>query len=76
MLDQAVEHPRRVQVDIEIDGIELKSPASNFRGARRVAFVQRWWVMVSPTGQRFCVVRPQLDLEEHAPVAKRAGPSC
>jgi hypothetical protein len=25
-------------------------------GARRVAFVQRWWVMEAPTGQRFCVV--------------------
>jgi hypothetical protein len=28
-------------------------------GARRVAFVKRWWVMEAPTGQRFCVVNPQ-----------------
>ena len=28
-------------------------------GAKRVQFVKRWWVMEAPTGQRFCVVRPQ-----------------
>nr|MBA3564798.1 VOC family protein [Gammaproteobacteria bacterium] len=28
-------------------------------GAKRVGQVRRWWVMEAPTGQRFCVVRPQ-----------------
>jgi hypothetical protein len=28
-------------------------------GAKRVAHVKHWWVMEAPTGQRFCVVRPQ-----------------
>jgi Glyoxalase-like domain len=28
-------------------------------GATRVAFIKPWWVMEAPTGQRFCVVRPQ-----------------
>ncbi len=26
-------------------------------GAKKIAFVKRWWVMEAPTGQRFCVVR-------------------
>ena len=38
-------------------------------GARRVAQVKRWWVMEAPTGQRFCVVRPQRpDFAAHANV--------
>ena len=28
-------------------------------GAKRVAQVRTWWVMEAPSGQRFCVVRPQ-----------------
>ena len=27
----------------------------------RVAQVKTWWVMEAPTGQRFCVIRPQRD---------------
>ena len=27
--------------------------------AKRVVEFPRWWVMEAPTGQRFCVVRPQ-----------------
>ena len=28
-------------------------------GAKRVAQIKTWWVMEAPTGQRFCVIRPQ-----------------
>jgi hypothetical protein len=28
-------------------------------GAPRLAQVKSWWIMEAPTGQRFCVVRPQ-----------------
>ena len=28
-------------------------------GARKISFHKRWWIMEAPTGQRFCVVRPQ-----------------
>jgi predicted enzyme related to lactoylglutathione lyase len=59
VLVQSVPHPSRVHVDIETDDIEAEVRRLEALGARRVAHVKRWWVMESPTGQRFCVVRPQ-----------------
>jgi predicted enzyme related to lactoylglutathione lyase len=59
MLVQAVSHPSRVHIDIETDDVEAEVLRLERLGARRVQFVKRWWVMESPTGQRFCVVRPQ-----------------
>ncbi|HEY0824393.1 MAG TPA: VOC family protein [Ramlibacter sp.] len=56
---QAVAHPSRVHIDIETDDIEAEVRRLEQLGARRVQFVKRWWVMEAPTGQRFCVVRPQ-----------------
>jgi predicted enzyme related to lactoylglutathione lyase len=59
ILVQAVTHPPRVHIDIETDDIEAEVRRLEALGARRVQFVKRWWVMEAPTGQRFCVVRPQ-----------------
>lgn len=59
MLVQQVEHASRVHLDIETDDIEAEVRRLERLGARRVAHVKRWWVMQAPTGQRFCVVRPQ-----------------
>jgi hypothetical protein len=59
VLVQAVTHPSRVHIDIETDDIEAEVARLEKLGARRVQFVKRWWVMEAPTGQRFCVVRPQ-----------------
>ena len=59
MLVQAVSHPSRVHIDIETDDLEAEVKRLEALGARRVQFVRRWWVMEAPTGQRFCVVRPQ-----------------
>jgi hypothetical protein len=59
LLIQAVERPSRVHVDIETDDIEAEVRRLEGLGARRVAQVKRWWEMEAPTGQRFCVVRPQ-----------------
>lgn len=56
---QQVEHPSRVHVDIETDNIEAEVARLETLGARRVEKFERWWVMEAPTGQRFCVVRPQ-----------------
>jgi hypothetical protein len=56
---QAVEHPSRVHLDIETDDLEAEVARLEALGARRVGFVERWWVMEAPTGQRFCVVRFQ-----------------
>ena len=59
ILVQAVSHPSRVHLDIETDDIDAEVARLEQLVARRVAWVKRWWVMEAPTGQRFCVVRPQ-----------------
>ncbi len=54
---QKVDHPSRVHLDIEADDIDAEASRLEALGARRIAFVKRWWLMEAPTGQRFCVVR-------------------
>ncbi len=67
LLLQKVDHPGRIHLDIETDDIEAEVKRLEALGAKRVEFIKRWWVMEAPTGQRFCVVRPQRGpLESHA----------
>ena len=67
ILVQAVGHESRVHLDIETDDVEAEVKRLERLGATRVAKVKTWWVMQAPTGQRFCVVRPQrADFEENA----------
>ena len=69
VLVQAVAHPSRVHVDIETDDIPAEVARLEKLGAKRVANVKTWVVMEAPTGQRFCVVRPQRsDFEQSAQV--------
>ena len=69
VLVQAVSHPSHVHIDIETDDIEAEIARVEALGARRVAQVKTWWVMEAPTGQRFCIVRPQrADFERSATV--------
>ena len=56
---QAVEHDSRVHLDIEADDVEAEVRRLEKLGAKRVNEVHTWVVMEAPTGQRFCVVRPQ-----------------
>ena len=56
---QQVTHPSRVHLDIETDDIEAEVRRLERLGARRIGTVKTWCVMEAPTGQRFCVVRPQ-----------------
>ena len=56
---QQVTHPSRVHLDIETDDIEAEATRLEQLGARRIGKVKTWIVMEAPTGQRFCVVRPQ-----------------
>lgn len=56
---QKVGHPSRVHLDIETDDIEAEVKRLEGLGAKRIGWVRRWVVMEAPTGQRFCVVRPQ-----------------
>jgi predicted enzyme related to lactoylglutathione lyase len=59
ILVQRVDHDSRIHLDIEADDLEAEATRLEALGARRVAFVKRWWVMEAPTGQRFCIVNPQ-----------------
>ena len=59
LLVQKVEHDSRIHVDIEADDLEAEARRLEALGARRIAFVKRWFVMEAPTGQRFCIVNPQ-----------------
>jgi predicted enzyme related to lactoylglutathione lyase len=56
---QKVSHPSRVHLDIESDDIEAEARRLEKLGARRIGPTKTWIVMEAPTGQRFCVVRPQ-----------------
>jgi predicted enzyme related to lactoylglutathione lyase len=56
---QAVAHESRVHLDIESDDIEAEARRLEALGAKRVAKVHTWVVMQAPTGQKFCIVRPQ-----------------
>lgn len=58
---QRVDHESRVHLDIETDDIEAEVRRLEALGAKRVDKGLRWWVLEAPTGQRFCVVRPQRD---------------
>lgn len=53
---QKVSHPSRVHLDIEADDVDAEAERLEKLGAKKIAFVKRWWVMEAPTGQRFCVV--------------------
>ena len=58
---QSVDHPSRVHLDIETDNIEAEVARLEKLGAKRIEQVHTWVVMEAPSGQRFCVVRPQRD---------------
>jgi predicted enzyme related to lactoylglutathione lyase len=59
MLLQQVEHESRVHLDIETDDIEAEVKRLEALGAKRTGNVRTWCVMQAPSGQRFCVVKPQ-----------------
>lgn len=56
---QKVAHASRVHIDIETDDIEAEVRRLEQLGAKRLDRINTWVVMEAPTGQRFCVVRPQ-----------------
>jgi hypothetical protein len=56
---QRVDHESHVHIDIETDNIPAEVARLETLGARVVDRLERWVVMLAPTGQRFCVVRVQ-----------------
>lgn len=61
---QKVAHESRVHLDIETDDIEAEVRRLEALGARRIAQIHSWWVMQAPTGQRFCVVQADGQLDD------------
>ena len=56
---QQVDHTSRLHLDIETDDIQAEVRRLETLGAKRIADIKGWVVMEAPTGQRFCVVKPQ-----------------
>ena len=72
---QAVDHASRVHLDIESDDIEAEAARLEKLGAKRIKKIHTWQVMEAPTGQRFCIVRPQAkDFAERANIWPEAKP--
>lgn len=59
LMIQRVQHEGRIHLDIESDDIDAEVTRLVALGAHEVERVRTWVVMQAPTGQRFCVVRPQ-----------------
>ena len=55
---QKVSHESRVHLDIESDDLEAEARRLEGLGAKRIGKVKGWIVMEAPTGQRFCIVKP------------------
>ena len=49
----------RVHLDIETDDVDAEVARLEALGATRLEQVRSWWVMQDPSGQVFCVVKPQ-----------------
>ena len=56
---QRVEEGSAIHLDIETDDVEAEVKRLEALGAVRKYQKHTWWVMRSPTGHDFCVVRPQ-----------------
>ena len=56
---QLVEHESRAHLDIETDDIEAEVKRLTALGAKEFERIKTWVVMLAPTGQKFCVVKPQ-----------------
>ncbi|MGA9521270.1 MAG: VOC family protein [Myxococcaceae bacterium] len=70
---QKVDHESRIHLDIETDDIDAEVARLEALGAKRVEKIKTWWVMQAPTGQKFCVVRPQRQPLDQLPSANTWG---
>jgi predicted enzyme related to lactoylglutathione lyase len=59
VLVQQVDHESRIHLDIEADDLDAEAARLEQLGAKRLRFVKRWWLMQAPTGQVFCIIKPQ-----------------
>ena len=48
-------------LDLETDAVSAEVARLERHGARRKYRIKRWWVMEDPSGNAFCVIRPESD---------------
>ncbi|MEX2123763.1 MAG: VOC family protein [Woeseia sp.] len=48
-------------LDVESDDLPAEVARLERHGARHKRHVKRWWVVEDPTGNAFCVIRPESD---------------
>ena len=56
---QKVDAGAGYHLDFESDGIDAEADRLEAAGARRKYFIKRWWVLEDPSGNAFCVIRPE-----------------
>lgn len=56
---QKVEQDSGYHLDIETDDMKSEVERLETAGGRRKYYIQRWWVMEDPSGNAFCIVRPE-----------------
>lgn len=56
---QKVEENPGYHLDIESNRIDAEADRLEAAGARRKYHVKRWWVLEDPSGNPFCVIRPE-----------------
>lgn len=59
-LQKVEDHPG-YHLDIETDRIGAEADRLEAAGARRKYRMKRWWVLEDPSGNPFCVIRPESD---------------
>lgn len=59
---QRVSKDPGVHLDIETDDIRAERERMIRAGARPKARIKRWWVMEDPSGNPFCLIRPETDV--------------
>lgn len=58
---QKVEEAPGYHLDIESDRIDAEADRLEAAGATRKYRIKRWWVLEDPSGNAFCVIRPESD---------------
>ena len=56
---QKVETDPGYHLDIESDRINAEADRLEAAGANRKYRIKRWWVLEDPSGNAFCVIRPE-----------------
>lgn len=56
---QKVNKDPGLHLDIESDSIKAEAARMENHGARRKYKIRKWWVLEDPSGNAFCVIRPE-----------------